>query len=108
MNENPELEATDATHKTNWQGYPCILMGTTDLSKHFHPFGLMLSYKEGHKDFRFAFKTLANLCRKINGYDYFPSHLLADNCDAIIKVFRKQFGSLPVRRIVCWAHAIRS
>jgi hypothetical protein len=33
-------------------------MGTTYLSKYFHPFGIMLIYKEGHKDFKFAFKTL--------------------------------------------------
>ena len=50
----------------------------------------MLSYKECHKDFRFALAIQANLCRKINGYDYFSSHLLSDNCDAITKDFRKQ------------------
>ena len=60
-------------------------MGTTDLSKHFHSLDLILSYKEGHKDFRFAFQTQANLGRKINNYDYFSSCLLADNCDGIIK-----------------------
>jgi hypothetical protein len=43
--ENKKLLTTDATHKTNWQGYPVILMGTVDLARHFHPYGLLLSSK---------------------------------------------------------------
>ncbi len=86
MNENPDLVATDATLKINWQGYSCILMGTTDLSKIFIDLVSCLVTKKALKILAFkAFKTLTTLSQKIESDDYFPSHLLVDNCDAIIQ-----------------------
>ncbi len=108
MKEESDLVATDATHKTNWNGWPTILLGTVDMARHFHPFGLLLTYSEKNKDFKFGFKSIAKLCTDLNGTDYNPRTLLADNCPAITKGFKKAFDMLPRRRIICWAHAIRN
>ncbi|CAF1531286.1 unnamed protein product, partial [Rotaria sordida] len=32
----------DATYKLIWQGFPALIIGTTDLKKVFHPFGLAI------------------------------------------------------------------
>ena len=46
---------TDGTHKITYQGYPLILVGTTDLCKEFHPFGIMLTKLEKPEDYAFMF-----------------------------------------------------
>jgi hypothetical protein len=109
MKENPDLLATDATRKSNWKGFSLILMGTNDVAKQFHPFGLLLSLKAKKKDFKFGFKALSTLCRRLNDQmRYKPSKLLADNSSTITKAFKKQFKYLPNKRIVCWTHALRN
>ncbi len=76
-----------------WQGlillFSNLIITFKHLSKNFHP--LMISYLIIHKDFRFAFRTISDLCKKYNDFEYFPYHLLADNSDPIIKGFRKHF-----------------
>ena len=108
ISENPKLIAMDATHKTNWQGYPAILMGTVDRCRHFHPYGFQISCTEKHKDFQFGFRAVSQLCAEINGFSYQPSKLLADNSPTITKGYKKHFKQLPERRIVCWANCIRN
>ena len=109
IKENPNLLVTDSARKSNWKGFSLILMGTTDASRQFHPFGLLLSLKAKKKDFKFGFKVLITLCRHLNdGMRYRPSKLLADNSSIITKAFKKQFKRLPDKRIVCWTHALRN
>ena len=96
--------AADATHKLNWQNYPIFLAGTTDKSKQFHPFGIMVSKQETADFFFNAIKT--NI-KTIYNKDYEPKILLADAAGAITNGFKKTFGD-PQKRIVCWAHVIRN
>lgn len=93
---------SDATHKVNWQGYPAIVVGTTDLARQFHPFGLGLCYGETCDDFVFCFKA----CKK-HKEDYSPRILIADNADAITNGFQGAFNPNELKRINYWAHVYR-
>lgn len=43
---------TDATYKITWQGYPMFQIGTTDMHKSFHPYGVAVCMCEQTDDFR--------------------------------------------------------
>lgn len=43
---------TDATYKLIWQGYPVLQIGTTDMFKSFHSFGVAVCTSEQSDDFR--------------------------------------------------------
>ena len=47
------------------------------------------SFTENHKDFRWGFQTLANLCYEINGFVWDLTTLIADNAEAITFGFKK-------------------
>ena len=49
--------ATDPIYKLVWQGYPVIMIGSTDMDKQFHPFGLAICMKERKEDFVFCLKA---------------------------------------------------
>jgi hypothetical protein len=36
----------DATYKLIWQGYPVLIVGSTDQAKRFHPLGLAVCMNE--------------------------------------------------------------
>jgi hypothetical protein len=101
MEKNDRICA-DGTNKVNWQGYPAIVLGTTDHSKQFHPFGLGLCYGETSSDYEFCFKA----CMKLNK-DYQPSVLIADNAEAITNGFIAAYGTNEFKRVNCWAHVHR-
>ena len=48
----------DATYKLNWQGYPVLIIGTTDADRKFHPFGLAVCNSEKRDDYIFYLKAL--------------------------------------------------
>ncbi|CAF4975592.1 unnamed protein product, partial [Rotaria socialis] len=48
----------DATYKLVWQGFLVLIVGTTDLNKKFHPFGLAICSNEKTKDFEFIFNGI--------------------------------------------------
>ena len=77
----------DATYKLIWQGYPVLLVGTTDRAKKFHPFGLSVTVKEEAADFAFIFRSLKNTIAKICEFDYNPTTLIADSSAAITNEF---------------------
>jgi len=55
----------DATYKLVWQGFPILIVGTTDADRHFHPFGLAICTNEEKQDFKFLFQSLVNGVEKI-------------------------------------------
>ena len=55
----------DSTYKLNWQGFPVIMIGTTDKAKHYHPFGLALSTDETSEDYAFACNSLKPAVSKV-------------------------------------------
>ena len=39
---------SDATYKSTLEGYPILIVGTTDQSRQFHPFGYAITTEETH------------------------------------------------------------
>jgi hypothetical protein len=96
----------DATYKLIWQGFPVLVIGTTDLNKAFHPFGLAICSNEKTKDFQFIFNSLQTAMQKINRPLLKPTALISDAADAIKNGFTNVFGS-SYNQIMCWAHMKR-
>ena len=55
----------DATHKLNWQGFPVLIVGTSDFDRKLHPFGLAVCSDEEQLDFQFIFKSISDSVEKI-------------------------------------------
>ena len=93
----------DATYKLVWQGFPVLVVGTTDLNKAFHPLGLAICSNEKMKDFEFIFNTLQVGMQKINRDALKPKALVCDAADSINNGFKRVFGD-SFDRIMCWSH----
>ena len=85
-----------------WQGFPVLVIGSSDRDKKFHPLGMAVTTSEAEEDFEFIFKALQG----IRGDAYKPDVLIADCCDAISNASVQVFGEII--RVHCWAHVIRN
>ncbi len=45
----------DGTYKLNWNGYPVLLVGTSDKNRVFHPISISICYQEESEDYEFIF-----------------------------------------------------
>lgn len=93
----------DATYKLVWQGFPVLLLGTTDRDRVFHVFGLSVCSKEQTEDFIFLFKTIKSADQDIFQKSIAPKYLVCDAAKSIQNAFINVFGS-DVTIIMCWAH----
>ena len=76
--------------------------------RHWHPFGIGLSFTEKAKDFKFLFDAIKEASYELlDEYVYAPDILVADNAEAIANGFNMTFES-PRCRANCWAHVIRN
>lgn len=96
--DNSLLVQADASYKVIWQGYPILLVGTTDRRQKFHPFALAVCKGESTEDFTFIFRALQTYKPA-----WHPSFLLGDACEAITAAFVQVFG-VPTVRIMCFFH----
>ena len=78
------------------------MLGTTDMKKSFHPYGLLVTMHERGEDFEFMFQTIKDLINKIHNVDFKPTILVADSSVAITKGFEAVFELL--KRVHCWFH----
>ncbi len=78
----------DATYKLIWQGFPVLVVGTTDYDKAFHPFGLAVSSNEKTEDFEFMFKALKKGVELIGKQPLKLSALISDASMAIKNGFK--------------------
>ena len=101
------LIAADGTYKLVWQGHPCLLSGTVDMCKKFHPFVFMVTKREKAKDYAFMFKSIIDALKTIYEFDYEPDTLLGDYAQAITNGFTIAWNREPEYRIICWAHCLR-
>ena len=76
----------DGTFKVVWQGYPLVLVGTSDQDRKFHPYAVAVCKGEGTDDFSFIFESLRS-----HHLVWHPEVLLADGSDAITAGFRAVF-----------------
>jgi len=97
-----EVVQIDATYKVTWNGYPLMLVGTTDQDRAFHPFGVAVCKSEHTDDYEFIFDAFhrADLQWK-------PKVLLADASEAITASFRRVFGEPSVRGM-CYFHVLHN
>lgn len=93
----------DATYKIIWQGFPLLLVGTTDLHRSFHPFGVAICTSEQQKDFEFIFTSLKNGVEDIFDQMLAPKFLVADAAKSIHNAAKKVFGD-DLIIIMCWFH----
>ena len=92
-NKSSKIHA-DATYKLNWQGFPVLIVGTTDLDRKFHPIGLSVCSEEKQKDFEFICKAIRDGLFKLDDSNtYNPNVLIADGSDAIRNAFTRIFAS---------------
>jgi hypothetical protein len=100
--QNSRLIQADATYKLNWQGFPVIIIGSSDMDRKFHQAGISVTTNESTADFKFVFGALQKMCSA----EYTPKVLLGDAADAITNGFVETFGP-NMTRVFCWAHVIR-
>ncbi|CAF3028112.1 unnamed protein product, partial [Rotaria sp. Silwood2] len=98
---------TDATYKLIWQGYPVLIVGTTDKQCAFHPFGIVLCINEETNDFEFMFKSVQLTVEKLYNFNYCPIILVADASEAITNGFINVFNVIE-KRIMCWFHVTKN
>ena len=96
----------DATYKLIWQGFPVLIIGTSDLKKVFHPFGLAICSNEKAKDFKFIFSNLQIGMQKLNTTPLKPIALISHVADSIKNGFKNVFNN-SYNHIMCWAHMKR-
>lgn len=94
---------TDATYKLVWQRYPVLLIGTTDLYRKFHVFGIAVCTNEAEADFAFIFNFLKNGLAEKFHTEMNPKYLIADAGKSIHNGFRKVFGE-ENKIIMCYFH----
>ncbi|CAF1263893.1 unnamed protein product, partial [Rotaria magnacalcarata] len=97
----------DATYKLIWQGYPVLIVGTTDKQCAFHPFGNALCINEKTSDFEFMFKSVQLTVEKLYNISYCPIILVADASGAITNGFINVFNVVE-KRIMCWFHVTKN
>lgn len=97
----------DGTYKLIWQGYPVLMVGTSDCDRKYHPFGLIVSTNETAQDYEFVFQSLKTGLKRIFNYDFSAKTLICDAAHAIHNGFRETYGK-DVIVIMCWAHMKRA
>lgn len=93
----------DATHKIVWENYPVLIVGTSDLHKKFHPFGVAVCTNETTADFEFVFNSLKIGLKEIFDVDFNPKYLISDAARSIHNGFRNVYGD-EACVIMCWYH----
>ena len=100
------IACADGTYKLVWQGYPVLMIGTTDRDRHFHSFGLAVCSNEEIADFKFMFDSVQSGVIKINYSAMKAEVLISDAADAIRNGFSQSFNCDQM--IMCWAHMRRA
>lgn len=98
----------DATYKLNWNGFPVIVIGTTDEEKRFHPLFFLCVKTETTKDYEFAFKALKKAVETYFDTPFNPEYVIADGAPAIKNAFFNVFPDSAKAHIMCFAHVMRN
>lgn len=97
----------DATYKVLWQGFPCLIVGTTDQLKNFHIIGAAVCSGETEADFQFVFRSMKQSALDLLNVEIAPTAIVCDAAHAISNAFKSVFGP-SVSVIMCWAHVLRN
>lgn len=97
----------DATYKIIWQGFPLLLLDTTDLHRSFHPFGIAVCTSEQQKDFEFIFQSVKQGVQNMFDVEFNPEILVADAAKSIHNGAFKVFGD-ELKIVMCWFHMLKN
>ncbi|XP_077298239.1 uncharacterized protein LOC143919681 [Arctopsyche grandis] len=97
----------DATYKLIWQGFPVLVIGTSDRNKKFHILAVAVCSNEQTADFEFVFRSLKETVKKIYDFEMRIKVLIADASYSIKNGFENTFGTDAVIRM-CWTHMRRA
>ena len=61
--QNSEMLQADGTYKLVWQGYPVLIVGTSEKNNTFHPACLAICDSESADDYEFVFRALSHKFR---------------------------------------------
>ncbi len=75
-----------------WQGFPTLVVGTTDLDRQFHSFGMAIRSNEKTQNFIFVFCALQEGIQKLSLEEMNPDVLISDGTEAIRNAFQHVFG----------------
>lgn len=105
--KDSEIVHADATYKLIWQGYPVLVVGTSDSDRHFHNFGIAVCMAEKTEDFVFLFKALLKGVNLSCNSEMAPKVLVSDAAESIQNAFKEVFGDHK-EIVMCWAHTQRN
>ncbi|KAJ6649606.1 hypothetical protein Bhyg_04844 [Pseudolycoriella hygida] len=98
-----KLFACDTSSKVIWQGFPVTPVGTLDMDRNYHMFGLGVSSDEHSDAFDFFFRAIKNGVNRVHGIDIKPEILLSDASKSIQSGFTSAFGD-DCLILMCWHH----
>ncbi|RNA14103.1 hypothetical protein BpHYR1_024392 [Brachionus plicatilis] len=96
----------DVTYKLLWHGLPVIIIGTTDCSHNFHPFGLTICKHQNENDFAFTFQAVSQQLKLLYDHEVEPGALVAEADPAIEQAFGKVFKN-KFERVLSWPHVLK-
>jgi hypothetical protein len=97
----------DATYKVNWNGFPLIVIGTTDRHRKFHAVLICISSNETSVDYAFAFGSLKDGVEVYCDSSLQVTTIVSDAAGAISKGAKEVFGDQTVI-IMCWFHVLKA
>lgn len=103
---NARMNNTDGTYKLIWQGYPVLQIGTTDMHRSFHKFGIAVCTNERTADYEFIFAAVKKAVKTIFNIDLEVDVLISDAAKSIHNGFENVYG-IEVLIVMCWAHCRR-
>jgi len=86
----------DATYKLIWQGFPVLLLGTTDRNRKFRLLGIAVCSNEQTDDFEFLFQSLKETVQKIYNFEL-KTKILVENASHSIS---NEFKNVLVEKLL--------
>lgn len=97
----------DGTYKITIQGFPVLIVGSSDIENRFHLSGLGLCSSEGAADYQFMLDSLMNGVITVTNEEIHPNAIVGDSAASITKAIRDVFDDDDnVIRIHCFSHVM--
>lgn len=103
----PNLHA-DGTYKLVWHECPLLIIGISDIDRHFHPVAVAFSTRETTEAYFFCFNAIKREVERVYGaiIENTVQNLISDGAGAIKTAFDTAFPGKT--KITCYAHVLRS
>lgn len=105
---NGQIIHADGTYKNVVQGFPLLVVGFSDLHKHFHLSGIAICSSESTDDYAFLFNALKHGIALVTEQRLRLIALVSDAAPAIENGFQRAFDDDTIVHINCFAHLMRN